>query len=222
MKTFDLTTVYNLDRPLSWSAISSFKWNKQQWYRKYVLKEIPEITPELEFGKAVDLKIQEDPTYLPAIVRYPVMQHEMRTVYDGIPLLGFSDTFRPADSKQELRGFAVTPPAVRDYKTGKKPWTQARADETGQLTMYLGMLYLMDGMRPEDVECYIDWMPTHIVEGKIAFIKEGDVHTFKTKRSMKQVLEFFQLIKDTWAEMEEYATREMSKDMDEEEFFKRS
>lgn len=213
MKTFDLTTVYHKDRPLSWSAISSFEWKPSEWHARYVLKKEIEPSPELLFGSYVDKKIQKDPKFLPNLVRYPVEQHEMRTEIKvpktvdeetgkvispafTIPLVGYADAYRP-----EL-------PALRDYKTGRKPWDKKRADETGQLTMYALMLYLEHKIRPEDVEFYIDWMPTHVHEGKIAFIKERDIRTFKTKRTMKQVLEFGQRIKDTWLAMEEYAARQ--------------
>lgn len=211
MKKFDLKTIYNKNRPLSWSAISSFEWNPKQWHSKYVLKELPEITPELYFGSMIDKKIQDDPTYLPKLVRYPILQHEMRCEFNGIPLLGFADTFRPAYFSKR-KGFKTGPnsmnPAIRDYKTGRKEWTQKRADDTGQITMYLLMLWMMDKIKPEDVECYIDWLPTHIEDGKIAFIQEGDIRTFKTKRTMQQVLAFAQRIKDRWVEMEEYASRQ--------------
>lgn len=196
--SFDLRTVYNKDRPLSWSGISSFQWNPQQWYSKYVLKILPEVTPELEFGSFVDKKIQKDPKYLPHVVRYPVMQHEMRVMWDGIPLLGFSDAFDP-DAYE-----------LRDYKTGRKPWDQRRADETGQLTMYLFMLYLMDNSnKPEDFKLFIDWLPTHIQDGKICFVepdhKKLKPTTFRTKRTMREVLLFGSLIKETWVAMELYA-----------------
>lgn len=220
MKKFDLTSIYHKDRPLSWSAISSFEWNKGQWYRKYVLKELPEITPELEFGSMIDKRIQDDPTYLPELVRYPVLQHEMRATFNGIPLLGYADTYRlplpqrlPDPDGKMINTIELA--AIRDYKTGRKPWDQKRADSTGQLTMYMFMLYLRDKIKPEDVECYIDWLPTHIEDGKIAFIKEGDIHTFKTRRSMREVLAFGQRIKDTWEQMEEYCQRENDKELTE-------
>lgn len=219
-KKFDLKTVYNADRPLSWSAISSFEWNPSQWYAKYVAKELPEITPELEFGSMVDKRIQEDPTYLPELVRYPILQHKMTGTFNKIPLLGYADTFRPMTPKldvssdgKHILSTQYYRPAIRDYKTGHKLWDQKRADQTGQLTMYLFMLYLRDKIQPEDVECYIDWMPTHYVDSKIAFVKEGEIHTFKTKRTMQQVLAFGQRIKDTWAAMEAYAEREAQKEV---------
>lgn len=233
MKPFDLKTIYHKDRPLSWSGISSFEWRPSDWYAKYVVHgkctrfdeekgkvdfcfvvmaydpECPVIkkSPELEFGSYIDKRIQDDPAFLPKLVRYPVLQHEMTGTFNKIPLLGYADTFRP-EMYKGLR--TVGKPAIRDYKTGRKPWDQKRADETGQITMYLLMLYLQHKIKPEDVECYIDWLPTHIHEGKIAFIKEGDIRTFKTKRNMRQVLAFAQEIKDVWVKMEEFAGRKQA------------
>ncbi len=193
-------------RAFSWSAIASFEWNKDQWYKKYVLKEIPEITPELEFGSMVDKRLQDDPTYLPHVTRYPVLQHEMRCEFNGIPLIGIADTYAPPDTDVDRK---KTPwPALRDYKTGRKPWNKKRADETGQLSMYCLMLWQIDKIRPEDVDLYIDWLPTHIKDGKVAFVEEDHTklkpEVFRTKRTMHEVLVFGQRIIDTYAEMLEY------------------
>lgn len=208
MKPFDLTTVYNEKRPLSWSAISCFKWRPSDWYSRYVLKEEIKITQELVFGKKIDMQIQDDPTFLPELVRYPILQHHMSGTFNGIPLIGYADTYAPPIKYEDKKGAVKTIAAIRDYKTGRKKWDQKRADETGQLTMYLFMLYLRDKIRPEDVECFIDWLPTCYLNKEIVFIEPFKIHTFKTKRSMKQLLEFGQHIKDTWEAMEEYAARQ--------------
>lgn len=205
-------------RAVSWSMLSAFAWNREQWWKKYIGKELPEDTPELRFGKYVDERIQAEPEWLPNIIRYPILQHEMRVEYCGIPLVGIADAYRPEikgknipKNSRKVMGYGseqwAVRPALRDYKTGRKPWTQKRADETGQLTMYCLMLYLTEGIRPEDVELYIDWMPTHIVDGEIAFIKEGEVVTFKTKRTMREVLKFGQFIIDEYAAMHTYAAK---------------
>lgn len=233
MKQFDLTTVFNEDRPMSWSAISSFEWNPRQWHEKYVIhgkckrekgtraaycvisqlendQNCPVIkkTPELVFGSETDQRIQDDPEFLPQLIRFPVLQHEMKTVWNGIPLIGYADTYMPPESSKRI--------AVRDYKTGRKKWDKKRADETGQLTMYLFMIYLEN--RKLDVaaaDLYIDWLPTHFEDGKIAFIEPDHTKlkpvTFKTKRSMVEVLNFGRKrIPETWAAMQEYASREQS------------
>lgn len=186
-------------RALSWSAISSFEWNRDQWWRKYVGKEIPEITPELEFGSMVDKRIQEDPTFLPKLERFPVMQHKMECVFNDIPLIGIADQFDP--NPKHIR--------LADDKTGRRIWDQKRADETGQLTMYSLELWLTQKIRPEDIDFEIRWFPTHYKDGKIAFIEE--YHTklqpvvIRTKRTMREVLAFGQRIIDTYTAMHEYA-----------------
>lgn len=203
MKKFDLTTIYHKDRPLSWSAISAFEWNPSQWYKKYVLKELPEETPELRFGKMIDERIQKDPHFLPLLIRCPILQHEMRAVWNDIPLLGIADAYWPPSTR--TKGAL----SIRDYKTGRKAWDQKRADETGQLTMYLFMLWLQDKtIKLDKAQLYIDWLPTHIKDGEIAFIEPVKIHTFKTQRSMTEVLKFGQRIQDTYAAMEQYATNQ--------------
>lgn len=193
------------DRPMSWSSISSFEWNKDQWYRRYILKELSEITPELKFGSFVDKKIESDPNYLPAIIRYPVMQYKMISEWGDIPLVGIADTYRPRPNR-----LVKVTPAIRDYKTGRKPWDRTRANETGQLTMYCLLLWQLHRIRPEEVELWIDWMPTHYVDREIQFIKEGEVRSFKTSRTMGDVLEFGQRIEDTYRSMIEYVARRAS------------
>ncbi len=193
-----ITDIYHKDRPLSYSALSSWKWSKQQWYDKYVLNIPTVITPELEFGSYVDKRIQADPTFLPTLERYPIMQHEMRAKVSGIYLVGYADHFDPTGLR------------LKDDKTGRKAWDTKRANETEQLTMYAALLYLIDKIPPDDMRFFIDWMPTHYVDKKIDFIKEGDIHTFETHRSLKQVLEFLASIPGTLEEMERYTQSRLS------------
>lgn len=210
IKTFDP------ERAFSWSAMSKFKWSKEQWYQKYVMKIEAEKTPELIFGSWVDEKIQKSKKFLPHVIRYPLLQHRMETTFNGIPLVGLPDAYRPPvevvigkNKKKTNFKFDVLRPAIRDYKTGRNPWTQVRADETGQLTFYALLLWLTEGIRADDVEFYIDWLPTRYQDGKIVFIEKDHrklkPKTFKTRRTMRQVLKFGQTIMDTYEEMLTYA-----------------
>ena len=181
-------------RHVSWSAISSYEWSPEQWYNSYYLG-IRTDSKEMEFGRKVDKEIERNPKYLPQIVRYKIMQHRMDCVFNGLPLVGVSDTYKPTKRC-----------ALRDYKTGKKAWDQKRADETGQLTMYALLLNLIDGVKPEDLDLYIDWMPTKETNDfKIRFRDQPMVlQTFQTKRTMRDLLEFGQRINKRWKEMNEY------------------
>lgn len=182
-------------RPFSWSQLSSFEWDREEWYQSYWIGIRSKPTKELLFGSMVDKKIQADPTFIPDLVRYPLLQHKMETVYNGIPLVGLPDAFH----REERR--------LRDYKTGKALWTQKRADETGQLTFYSMLLYLTERIRPEELSLYIDWLPTKETgDFTIQFRDEPVVPVvFETKRTMRDVLEFGNRIQKTRELMLKYA-----------------
>lgn len=178
---------------MSWSSISSFEWDPEQWYQSYI-KGIRQESKELAFGSLVDKKLQDDPNYLSSVERYPIMQHGMKIMFDGIPLIGFADGYDPSAK------------ILADYKTGKKAWTQKRADETGQLTMYAFMLYLIDKVKPGDMVFRIVWLPT-VESGDFSIqFKDDPVKpkVFNTTRSMLDILQFGQRIKKTLEEMQEY------------------
>lgn len=192
---FDILEFYKLRGGLSWSSISSFEWDKEQWYQSYI-KGIRQESRELTFGSFVDKKLQDDPTFLPSVERYLIMQYEMRIMFDGIPLVGYADGYDPGKT-------------LADYKTGKKAWTQKRADETGQLTMYAFMLYLIDKVRPGDMTFRIVWLPT-VESGDFSIqFKDDPVKpkVFNTTRSMLDILQFGQKIKRMLEEMQEYVEK---------------
>lgn len=187
MKTYDFNK-----RPLSWSALSSFEWSPEQWYRTYVLGEKPS-SKEMDFGSVVDKKIQKDPTFLPTLPRYTHMQYPLKVVFNKIPLIGFPD------------GVCFDNGLLADYKTGKKAWDQKRADETGQLTMYLFMIYAAKKLRPEQFKCFIHWLPTkENGDFTISFTDDMEPVTIETKRTMQDVLAFGARINATVKAMNEY------------------
>lgn len=184
---------FDTNRALSWSAISSFEYDPEQWYKSYVLG-IRTTSKEMEYGSLIDRKIQDDPTFLPNVPRYPAMQYAMKTTFSGIKLVGIADGYDPV--KKQLA----------DFKTGKKKWDQARANETGQLSMYCLLLYLIDKIKPEDMELFIHWIPTKEVgDFSIDMVDPNTIYTFKTKRTMKDILDFGARIKRVRNEMIAYA-----------------
>jgi len=168
-----------LEKPLSWSSYSSFLYDKERWYKNYILEE-KETSKELEFGSMIDLKIQNDPTFLPTLPRYEHMQYKMKVKLKDIELVGIPDGLDLTNKKQ-----------LADYKTGKVKWDQKRANETGQLTFYLLLIYITHKIKPEEFDCFIHWLPT-VENGDftITFKKEGEIKTFKTKRTLQDILVF--------------------------------
>ena len=187
---------YNKSRPLSWSAISSFHYDPEQWYRKYVLREEDLPSQEMIFGKIIGSKLENDPTFLPQIPRHSKMEHGWTVVYKGIKLTGFADSFCTKTNKKLL-----------EFKTGKKAWDQKRVDEHGQLTMYCLMNFITNKIKPEEMEIQLVWMPTKETgDFKISFVEpiEKNIKIFTTKRTTLDMLKFIQYILDTTQQMEDY------------------
>lgn len=180
------------ERPLSWSQISSFQYNPRQWYDRYVNGEEQPTSKEMEFGKMVGEKLATDPAFLPTVPRLPIFEHELKFDFNGVPMIGYIDALCLETNK------------LYEYKTGRKKWDQKRANEHGQIEMYLLGLYQTKKLHPKDIECHIHWLPTHIKEGAVAFIEPFEVKTFKADRTMADILRFGQKIIDTQKEMEEY------------------
>lgn len=211
-------------RPLSWSALSSFEWDAEQWYQKYVIhgkcmrgNEAQGILPfctvsglandhtcpaietsiEMTFGKLVGERLASDPTYLPHVPRLSTFEYKLECKFGKIPLVGFLDSYEPHTE-------------LLEFKTGKAVWTQARADGTdakkwGQLQMYLLMIFLIEKIRPEDIKCRVFWLPTEDRNDfSIGFVNENDAKVFETKRTMQDILEFGARINRTYKQMQEY------------------
>jgi len=198
--------------------MSSFDWDKEQWWEKYCLhgdctrekcvifKDGKNICPlavktvEMAFGSKIGKKLETDPSYLPMITRQSKMEHEFSVKFGKIELVGFADSFCDKTFRK-----------LEEYKTGKtgpNQWSQKKADEHGQITMYLLMNWIARKIRPEEVECCIHWMPTQQNgDFTISFVKpiQKNIKHFKTKRTMKDIREFGARINKTWKEMEEYA-----------------
>lgn len=191
-------------RSLSWSAISSFSYDPEQWYQKYVLNIQQDTTKEMEFGSAIGKKLELDPSFLPQIQRHNKMEHEFVVKFGKLQLIGFADSFCDKTFKK-----------LAEFKTGKKAWDQKRADEHGQIDMYLLMNYIINKVKPEEVEVDLVWMPTQDnSDFSISFVEPivDNIKIFRTKRTMADILRFGERIKRTYKDMEAYAERRKSWD----------
>ncbi len=180
-------------RPLSWSAISSFQYDKDQWYRKYILGERQSENAAMTFGKLVGERLAKDPTYLPNVPRGDIYEYELRSSIKKIEMLGFIDSYSP-DKKLLL-----------EFKTGKA-WDQEKAQNHGQLRMYALMLYLKEKIKPEDLTIKLVSMETEARgDFSMTFVKNMKPLIFDVKLTTKDVLMFGAEIIKITKQMEEYA-----------------
>lgn len=184
-----------LNHPMSWSQIAQFRnYSKEGWYNKYILGIKDPPNKQMIFGSMVGKKLETDPTYLPEIPRQSTMEYKFTAKVNDIELVGYADSYGDL--------------TIREYKTGKTPWTQKKVDEHGQITMYALMEYLNEKIKPEDIKMSLHWIPTCEDEnGEIQFVEPLVVQHFETKRTTKDVLLFAADILKLRQEMLEYAKK---------------
>ena len=191
--TFNIHTFLQT-RPLSASALSSFKWDPQQWYERYILEIKTPPNAAMLFGSKVGKQIEKDPTYLPHIPRLSKMEYEWKVAYGKISCVGFADSFCTETCEK-----------LCEYKTGKL-WNQKKVDEHDQITFYCLLNYLKNEVKPEDMDIRLAWMPTQEKDGKVSFIEpiEKTTKIFKAKRTMVDILNFGIYVNETVKKMQEY------------------
>jgi len=182
-------------RPLSWSQLSSFTWDKEQWYQSYILGNRTPANKQMLFGSKIGKMLELDPNYLSRqIPRLGTMEYAYAVKFNGFRMIGY------ADSQNEK-----TNTEMDEYKTGVAPWTQKRVDEHGQLTMYAMMNMIQNQVQPEDLTMRLYWLPTaEQGDFSIDFAQPFRVERFETKRTMQQVIAFGAYINRTIKEMDEY------------------
>ena len=189
---FDIK-VFLEKRPLSWSAISSFMYDPEQWYKRYILNEPVEENIEMKFGKQFAKAIEDGKPMAPVTILKAV-EHKFQVVFHDIHMIGFADSFCTDTNRKLL-----------EYKTAKQVWTQDKVDNHGQLTLYSLFNFITNKVKPEEMEIALECIQT-IVHGDftIELKKPIKVHHFKTQRSMMDILKFGQLILATVDQMEQY------------------
>lgn len=182
-------------RPLSWSSLSSWEYDKDKWACKYLENIVEPSNPVMDFGKFVGTKLATDPKFLPDVPRLPVFEYGINYTFSGIPLVGFLDAY---DSKI---------PAFYEYKTSgnKKRWTKETVKQHGQLDMYAMLLYMSLKIKPEDLTIKLVYIPV-IEDGSFALnIGKEKVQVFEVKKTMADILKFASELKRTYKDMEIFA-----------------
>lgn len=181
---------------LSWSSMNQFEsYDKEKWYNQYVLgKRMERINEAIKFGKDIGERLATNKTFLPTVPRAPIYEEEIKAVFEGIPLMGHLD------------GLGIKERILREYKTSANPnmWTQSKVDEWGQITFYTLLIWLKFKVRAEEFK---DMTLTAIggkENGNFVLEFNGDIKTFKTKRTMKDLALFGKRIKRVHKEMQDY------------------
>ncbi len=146
---------------LSYSQWDLWKRDRKRYIDNYILGDRREINNSgLQFGKvfaeAANRGFDADPVIdlllrsVSGFGKEGVSEYSLKPVlFDEVPLLGQIDRFLPASLRFE------------EYKTGRVPWTQAKAQKHGQMRFYSTMIWCEHKAFSE----YNDliWIPTEEV-----------------------------------------------------------
>jgi len=142
---------------LSPSQMEMWEKSPDRYKAEYFERGRKLMTKYLEFGSKIH-KMIEDGEYketLPGLKVYDQRELEIRTEINGVPVFFIIDGY---DNDHTFG----------DYKTGKRPWTQAKVQKHNQFLFYATGLRVVNGVMPRYCE-------THWIETKEDPVKE---HSF--------------------------------------------
>jgi len=187
----------SLDTPrpyLSWSQYNVFSKSPKTYVRIYIHgKKFG--SSAMEFGKRFHQAVERNKDTgdrmvdfgMMFITRYELHEHKIEGVKtNGVPLLGILD------------GVNVKKCEIGEYKTGKSPWNQDRVNDHKQFDFY-GALFLLK-YKSIPKWYYLHWLDT----------KNKTIKSFKTKRSMRDLLEMQADMVRVWAKIKEVCAQEYS------------
>jgi len=182
-------------RPLSFSQLSSWEWDKEQWYNSYILGIREPATPGMIAGNKFGDMIGTKEFPIPELQDIGTKEYKLEGNIDDIYMVGYADGYDPYKL------------ILHENKTSDNlnRWNQKKVNEHGQLTMYLLLLYLSEKVKPEEVTVFLNFIPLERGGDMIYRLPEPAVyHQFPTKRTGVQLLQYAQYIADTVKAMDEY------------------
>lgn len=179
-------------RPLSYSQLASWEWNKEEWYKRYILNEPFSPTPETDAGNRIGDMIGGENCPL-GLAGEGIKEYQLSGEVDGIPLTGFIDIWNDTESR------------LHENKTSynKSRWSQRKADEHGQLTMYALMLS-DEGVLPSNIQMFLNFIPLRLVGVSYELFEPVKWRQYETRRTQGDVEAYKMYIVDTVRDMHEY------------------
>jgi len=113
---------------LSWSAVSLWKSNKDAFRSKYYEGIEQPTSEEMIFGKKIARYLEKNDPSLAHVPRYSVPEFRIEVEIQGVPMLGFLDSFDPVQAK------------FKEMKTGRVHWDRVRVAKHGQLPLYMSLI----------------------------------------------------------------------------------
>lgn len=145
---------YKLPKPyLSYSALSLWERDREQFRRRYYEgKKMPD-TPYTLFGKEVHEKIENSDDFAD-VPQYSQSEIELSTTIDGIVILGYIDSFCP-----DCMSFIDYKSGIRK-RDGSPRWTELDTHKTDQLPFYSMLIEENYKDTPKEHSSKLVWLET--------------------------------------------------------------
>lgn len=132
-----------------------------------------------------------------------IKEYTVKASVDGIQLIGHLDHYCPDTLTLNENKCSDT----------KGRWTQRKVDEHGQITMYVMLLEAQDGVKPEDVTCYLNFLLLEQVGVQYTVGDPPVLRRFGTRRTKEQVTQFLDDTKRTVELMHQYIESQPSPEL---------
>ncbi|MFZ3032285.1 MAG: hypothetical protein WA082_04570 [Candidatus Moraniibacteriota bacterium] len=196
---------------LSWSSMNLFESNLEGWKRVYLYGEQMRVNRGMAFGRIMAEGLEHDEMtgdpvldmIMAQLPKFEIMDQPVNAILkngkEEIPLLAKPDTM-----KADMTAF-------KEYKTGQAPWSRKQVDESGQITFYATVLFILTQRIPHDIE--LVHVQTAKVVGKEAVDARigatGAIHRHPTSRNMSQILNMMIRMKRAWEGIQRVTAEEM-------------
>jgi len=187
-----------------------FERNVEKWKKLYIYGEEMTINSGMEFGRKMAEGLENDEItgdmaldlIMERLPKFEIMDKPVEAVLGkgktAVPLLAKPDTM-----KADMTAF-------KEYKTGQEPWSRKKVDESGQVTFYATVLFILSGKIPHDIELVHVQTAKHgngAPDAKIS--ATGDIYRHPTKRSMGQILNMMVRMRKCWEGIQRVTAEEM-------------
>ena len=183
------------ERPLSWSSLSSWNYDKEAWAKKYLLGITEPPNAAMTAGKRIGELLATIPSFLPLVPRYGVFEKELKVKFGSIPLIGYLDSYDPDTN------------AFFEYKTYTKDgkWSQKIANAHGQIKMYKAMLYMLYDVPIDKIGCELVAIQVQESGDFKMSLAKTPIQIYEVKHTKMQVLDFLSSVQKQYKEMCAYA-----------------
>jgi len=184
-----------IKRPLSYSQLSAWGYNKEEWYQRYIKNKPYPKNSAMQTGNIIGDSIGTDKSLIPDLIPPGVKEFKLEAQLGDIYIVGYADHYCP---KTKVLSENKT-------STNRKKWTQGAVDRHKQLDMYCLMLALTHNTPPEDITIWLNYIPVIEAQDMRYYLPNPvEFYQFPTKRTSEQVFTFAKEIENTVEDMHSY------------------